>query len=393
VKIGILYDAIYPDVIGGGEKRNWEIARRMVERGHEVWLISMQYWAGKPVEVREGVHCAGVAPAIPLMGAPGRRSLREPFYFARHVSRFLKDHEFDAIECMNFPYLSCFPAARAMRRAGRPLVMTWFEARGLRGWLRHAGWRGLPAACVERMLPRLTDCHTAISPFTARRMENMFPRLRGRVRVIPCGVEQIDAADGARRRHQLLWVGRLRMHKRADWLLDLMQGLCGETPDARLHIVGDGEYRPLLEAQIRARGLDGCIHIHPYLSDAALARLRAESGAFLFSSRQEGFGMVVVEAMAAGLPVIAARSAESAASELIEDGRNGLLAADRREWAAAIRRLFADDELWNTLRDGGRRTAEGYDWDCAVLPAYETALSEWVACGNENFRAKTGAAV
>jgi len=375
MKIAIVYDAIYPDHIGGGEKRNWEVARRLARRGHEVWLIGMQFWPGESVIRREGVICAGVCPAVPLFNRRGRRSLTEPLYFAWHLFRFLLRHRFDLINCGEMPYLSCFVARMFCRRHGTPLVITWHEVRGLSGWRQYSGRLGALAWFFETLTARLTRHNLAISALTVERSARIYPALAATMRLIECGVEvgaQADApAPQARSRERLLCVGRLVPHKRVDWLVAAVRRLAADFPDIQLVIVGKGSEENRLRQMAEESGLSGRVEFKGVVGAAELEREMAAAGMLVFPSMQEGFGVVVIEAMAAGLPVIAADAPLSAARFVISHGEDGLLVRTSENLIEAVRSLLKDDALYARLSSQGRIAARRYDWDAAIIPAIE----------------------
>ncbi|MGH9051466.1 MAG: glycosyltransferase family 4 protein, partial [Acidimicrobiia bacterium] len=77
LKIGFIYDVIYPYVKGGVEKRVWELARNLAAAGHDVHVFGMRFWHGPAVIQREGVHLHGVCRPMPLYTKSGRRSIRQ----------------------------------------------------------------------------------------------------------------------------------------------------------------------------------------------------------------------------------------------------------------------------------------------------------------------------
>src|SRR5512136_542281 len=106
MKIAFVYDVIYPFVKGGVEKRVWELATRLTQRGHDVHLFGMKFWDGEEILIRESVCLHGVCPAQKLY-VRGRRTLWQAFYFStRLISPLLKER-FDIIDCQQFPYFSC----------------------------------------------------------------------------------------------------------------------------------------------------------------------------------------------------------------------------------------------------------------------------------------------
>ena len=380
MNLAIVYDALYPFGFGGGEKRNWEIARRLAARGHSVTLASVQTWEGDAEFLREGVRCRGVCAWRPNLSAGGKRAWREPLYFARHVFSFLRRESFDLVDCSNFPYLSCLAARAALRR--RPassLVITWYEVRGWRGWMEHRGALGLPAWVAERLVSRLRARHAAISDFTRARAERMMG-MRG-LEVVPCGVDCAAAARAAApgRAPQILFVGRLVRHKRVDFLLRAFASVTSRFPDYRLKIVGRGYEREALGSLVLDLRLGDRVDFVDAMEEDALRAEYARSRCFVLPSEQEGFGIVLLEAMAAGTPVIALDAPYSAAASVVRHGEDGVLVANVEEMGTALAALLGDEEQWHRLSEGGRSTALRFDWDTVVVPRAEAFYRDTLA--------------
>ena len=103
MKIAYVHDVIYPYVKGGAEKRVWEMARRLADRGHEVHIFTMKYWDGDYVIEREDVHLHAVCPPVDLY-VEGRRSIRAAVRFSWKLLSSLRG-DFDIIDAQQFPYL------------------------------------------------------------------------------------------------------------------------------------------------------------------------------------------------------------------------------------------------------------------------------------------------
>jgi glycosyltransferase involved in cell wall biosynthesis len=152
----------------------------------------------------------------------------------------------------------------------------------------------------------------------------------------------------------LLYVGRLASEKRVELLADALDGL----HDVRLVFVGDGPARPALERRLAGKPA----FFTGYLHGQALAEAYASADLFSFPSDTETFGQVIQEAMASGLPVIAARA--GGAIDLVREGRSGLLfnpgnAADLRQ---QIQRLANDAPMRAAMGQAGRALAECRSW-------------------------------
>jgi phosphatidylinositol alpha-1,6-mannosyltransferase len=224
-------------------------------------------------------------------------------------------------------------------------------------------WRRLRRR--ERIALARADLLLANSAWTARRFAAANPDLAHRpLRVCHLAVADGDGAGGAEPSGAApfaLIVGRMAARERYkghDVLLDVWPRLAAEVPAARLVVVGDGDDRARLER--RAAALGDRVTFAGAVSDAALARLYRECAFFAMPSRDEGFGLVFLEAMRAGKACI---GAVGAAAEVIEDGVSGLLVDPAHPAAVqgALARLFRDpDERARMGRAGAARLARHF---------------------------------
>jgi glycosyltransferase involved in cell wall biosynthesis len=146
-------------------------------------------------------------------------------------------------------------------------------------------------------------------------------------------------------------VCRLIEQKGLPHALQAFRQVIDKVPDAHYVIIGDGPLRPALEAQINALGLAGRVHLPGWRSNAAA--LMPAFDLFLMPSLWEGFGLVVLEAMAAKLPVIASRI--SALPEIVIEGETGYLVApaDSDGLAQHMMRLLNDPALATPMGEAG----------------------------------------
>ena len=170
--------------------------------------------------------------------------------------------------------------------------------------------------------------------------------------VIPTAV---DAGAVPQARHdgsppRVITVGRLAAPKDPVTLVRALARVHGSPFTAT--IVGDGPDRAAVEAEIRAAGLEGVVELAGERHD--VPRLLADADVFVLSTRSEGAPLSVLEAMAAGLPVVA--SAVGGVPEIVADGATGLLVPpdDAAALAAALEQLLADAALRRRLGAAGR---------------------------------------
>lgn len=156
----------------------------------------------------------------------------------------------------------------------------------------------------------------------------------------------------------LLYVGRVSAEKQIDEIKPVLEAI----PEARLAIVGDGPNREALEAHFAGTKT----HFVGYLQGLELASAFASADAFVFPSRTETLGLVLLEAMAAGCPVVAARS--GGIPDIVTDGVNGyLFEPDDPDGAiAATKSLLEATQIREQLRRNARAEAEQWGWAAAT---------------------------
>ena len=338
---------------GGIERYTQALAEGCVAQGDAVgvlvhqragrWRHAQEEIAG--VQVRRAGCLAAplytpLSPAFPLELA---RALRE---FRPHLLH------------LHFPNPSCFfalghPAARRL-----PWVVHWHadvppDAPDWRLRAAYRAYRPFEQAVLKRARAIIAtsqpyrDASMALAPWQAK------------TAVVPLGIAGTERAAPAREAWpatgglRLLAVGRLSHYKGFNVLIDAL----ARSTDASLLLVGRGECERELQAQAATRGLGRRIAFAGELDDAALAAAYAAADVFVLPSldRSEAFGLVLLEAMRAGLPVIASAIPGSGVGEVVRDGETGVCVppGDAAELTAAIERM-RDAALRTRLGAAGR---------------------------------------
>lgn len=160
---------------------------------------------------------------------------------------------------------------------------------------------------------------------------------------------------------QLLYVGSLIQRKGLDLLLP---ALAKTAEDIRLVIVGEGQEKEALTAQAKKLGILGRIEFRGYVEGEALRGLYNTSDVFVLPTREDCFGLVILEAMCASLPVISSKYADGA-FDLIEEGQNGTIVdpEDTEAFAAAIDGMFADGEKLAEMGKKSYEKAQEFSFD------------------------------
>ena len=314
-----------------------------------------------------------------LLGATRVLTPGRPMSRARRAVTMPGAHAREFRECAAlrvFQVTGTIPALIARTRLGVPYVTTygfWYAR------LSRPGPKRLLKAAVERLGLRRAAAVIVTTEALAARAR----RLNARVELIPNGVDTdrfvpragaFAPRDGARR---VLYVGRLSAEKNLPALVRAAAMLRGATP-LRLVLVGAGPQEAALRAQAVAGGVT--LEFRGVVAQPELPGVYAGADAFVLPSFTEGHPKVLLEAMSAGVPVVASDCAGN--RSLVADGRTGLLFDPHRpgDLADRLERVLGDAALAAALARAGREQVVAR-YDLAALVAREIELVRSVAAG------------
>ena len=374
------YDYSWP---GGVNAHLTQLSGELRRRGHGVSLIAPQS-GGRDDAGQDGGDCfipMGRAVALSAGGSKARVSLS--WWLDPRVRRMMAREAFDVVH-LHEPLAPLLPYM--VLRHSRAVNIGTFHAYSDRQRLYRLS-RGALGRLQRRLHGRI-----AVSPAALGFVEPHFPNHA--YRVIPNGVEYErfagaeplpEAGDG---RANVLFVGRKDERKGLRYLLEGFAKLVQQGGRQRLTIVGPGQ--PDREC---ARLLDEINRLAPgaaalagAVSNDDLPRYYASADVFCSpATGGESFGIVLLEAMAAGVPVVA--SDINGYRDVVADGKQGLLVPPKspEAIAAAISRIAGDAELAGRLAAGGRKRAQEYRWEriaADVEDYYHHCIEEVAAGGN-----------
>jgi len=362
MKIAYVYDAVYPWVKGGAEKRIYELSRRLASRGHEVHCYGMKWWPGERDIESEGVHLHGICPPMSLY-KNGKRSIAEAAFFAGHLLALRS--RMDVMDCQNFPYLSCFSARLMSSLQRQRLFVTWHEVWG-NYWIEYLGRLGRAGQAVEWAAAHLTRANIAVSKRTGRDLSALGA---SGIQIVPNGIDwrQIQRVPASGQHSDVIYVGRLVGHKNVDQLIRVLGIVKQQLPGVRAFIIGDGPEMNRLRSLVRSLKLEENLQFFGFLEDynEALALMKS-SRVFVMPSTREGFGLAALEANACGLPVVTVQHRMNAVADLVSE-RTGIVSAPTDvDLAHAILRVHQ-----KSTRMQGQciQAARRYDWDEICLQA------------------------
>ena len=359
LKIAYIYDAIYPWVKGGAEKRVYEIAIRLVERGHQVHWFGLKWWEGEDDIVRNGIQIHGIGKWDSLYDN-GTRSIKEGIYFGIKTLMKVKG-DFDVIDCQQFPYFSCFSAKIYSMITNTPLAITWIEVWN-DYWYEYLGTKGVFGKLIENITAKLTDKNLSISEHTKTNLYGMTKN----VVVIPHGIqfERIQTIKTAHK-SDVIFAGRLIKEKNVDILIKSIKIVKEKIPDIKCYIIGDGPEKNNLEKLTTDLKVENNITFLGFLEnhDNVISYMKA-SKVFVLPSTREGFGIVALEANACGLPVIIINHKNNAAKEIIENGKNGF-ACELSEKEVS-KHILISLKKRESMKFNCIEKAKEYDWDIII---------------------------
>jgi glycosyltransferase involved in cell wall biosynthesis len=365
-----LLPSAYAPAVGGVEELTARLAHRLQGANDDTEIWTIRHPADLPDdEVIDGVRVRRFDMPMPRMSA--RALIGFPFQARQAWSGLAAaaaDFRPDII------HVQCFSAngtygTQLARHLRVPLVLTlqgetvmdnadiYEHSLALRQSLR---WALAKATAV-----------TACSRYVLNDAETRFGLARGRGTVIPNAVELNE--DVAREPLELpftrfvLGVGRVVEKKGFDLLLDAFQRVAPRHPDLGLVIGGSGPARNTLIQAAATAGLAERVAFPGSLSRGQIAWAMSNAAVFVLPSRIEPFGIVVIEALRAGCPVIA--SDHGGATEIVHDGVDAIVVdpCDTGALATAIHRVIADESLASRLRHAGPPVAAEFDWGSIAM--------------------------
>lgn len=346
---------------GGGSVRTHEINRRLAARGFDVTVLTTRY-PGWQERVQDGVRYVPIG-----LGSGGTRLtrlvayvLRLPFEVRRRrvAADLVVEDFFAPFSTMAAPLWTKLPTIG---------VVQWLHARD------KARQYKLPLHWVERWGVRKHRRLIAVSRGIADNLAALNPAIH--VDVIGNGVDPAAWKATPHKGQNVLFVGRLELgHKGLDLLMAAWAKCCADV-DGMLLVAGTGPDEAKLRALIRDAGLSERVRLLGWLSGEEKFRAFSEARLVLVPSRHETFGLVAIDALATGTPVIAFDI--PCLREIVPPGVGWLVEPfDVGAFADEITRRYAQPGL-EAVAEEGRKFAAGYNWDALAdrqAEAYHAAL-------------------
>lgn len=357
----LLVNYEYPPLGGGGGIAMMEIAKELARR-HEVHVLTSGTDALPAVEKQPALDLT--VHRVRVFGRSDRATATFLSMAAflpsgiRSGNRLLASTSFDVINTW-FAIPSGITGGAIARRHGVPHVLTIIggDIYDPSKWI--SPHRFYPAGAAVRWALRHADDLVAISSDIANRAHDYF-RAPNPMEVIPLGIAEPQFQPACRakvgmteKRKYIVAVGRLVRRKDYPTLLRAVKAL--DRDDTTLLILGDGPEREHLRALARRLGIADRVELRGFVGEEEKYQILANSNVFALVSLHEGFGVVYLEAMYCGLPIVAAN--QGGQVDLLKDQVTGRLVevGDAAALSQSVRELLADDALAQRIGAANRR--------------------------------------
>jgi glycosyltransferase involved in cell wall biosynthesis len=349
---------------GGAEVHFHEIFKRIAAMGHSVTLVSHNFSGGLREETVDGIRIMRT----------GNKYLFH-YQFKRLYLRELKHLDYDLV----VDDISKIPL-NTPDYVDKPLVGIIHHLHG------KTLYRELPFPMAhyiyrkEQQIP--VHYHStpifAVSPSTQRELISIGqPEEKTALLYNAIDHELFDSAPVTKSETPIIsYIGRVKKYKNLEMIIDALPVVAENIPDVRLEIGGKGDHLDTLEAYARKKGIRDRVDFLGFIPEEDKPAVMGRAWLFVTMAQKEGWGITVIEANAAGTPVIG--SDVPGLRDSIVDGKTGVLIpyGDSAALADTLIMLLNDRERIRTMSDEAKQWAQKYTWE-ASAEQFITCVREW----------------
>jgi len=363
MKIAFVHDSIYPYHKGGKEKRLFEIITRLAKK-HEVHVYCMKWWNGPKTINRNGIYYHAISKYFPLY-SKNKRSVRQGICFGFSCLKLIRE-DFDLIDADNVPIFPVFFVRLVCLLKKKKMLATWNEVWGLKYWVKYMGFRGIFGYLAEKSSVLLPDRIISISEFTTKKLIDDLGVNPEKIETVPVGInfDEIQKIPSRKIKNKIIFVGRLLRHKNADVLIRALPKI---KQKPYLTIVGAGPEETKLKELTKNLDIQNRVNFSSLEEHGSVIKEIKSSSILVLPSSREGFGLVVIEANACGVPVITVDEKDNASKKLIINGKNGFVCRLNEGDIAKKIEFLLDNDFYKKMRKNCIETGRKYDQDNLTL--------------------------
>jgi len=381
MRVCLVYDCLFPHTVGGAERWYRNLGERLAAEGHQVTYLTLRQWKRGADPGVPGVDVVAVGPRMALYVA-GRRRILPPLVFGAGVLWHLlrRGRRYDVVQTASFPYFSLLAAGLARKHGRFRLVVDWHELWTLDYWRSYLGARGGRLGwMIQRLCIRVPQRAFCFSRLHQRRLRE--EGFRGEATVLEGEYSgSLERPNPEAPEPLVVFAGRHIPEKRVTAIVPAVALAREKLAGLHAEIYGDGPDRPEVLRLIAELDLAEAVQAPGFVDHETVQRAIARALCLVLPSRREGYGLVVVEAAARGVPSVVVLDPDNAAVELVDEGQNGFVAASAApaDLAAAILRIHAGgQELRAATADWFERNARRL----SIENSLETVMSSYELSG------------
>lgn len=371
MRIAFVSDSIYPYNKGGKETRSYELAKNLAKnKDIQVHFYTMKLWKGDNVIKKGNFYLHGICKPYPLY-KNGKRNIKQGIMFGLASFKLFREN-FDILDADHMVYFHLFPLKLITFVKRKKFILTWHEVWGRSYWQEYMGRKGVMGYTLERLSSLLPNKIISVSSQTTRNLVNKLKVNPDKIITIPnsIDIDVINKIKPSKEKSDVIFAGRLLKHKNVDMLIRTVCFLKESNPkykEIKCTIVGDGPELDNLKQLAKSLNLQKNIIFKGFVKKSEdVISLIKSSKAFVLPSTREGFGIVVIEANACGIPVITVNHRDNASRHLIQEDKNGYVASLNEVSLANKINQSLSKKSWNT-----KQYVKKYDWDNTITKFME----------------------
>lgn len=333
----------FPPYLGGQENYIYNLSKKLVERGHEVHVLTSNYPKTISNEIMDGISIERKNIIF--------RPLRNPISWGTFSVGKISD-QFDVVHMHNLYAFSSLVTAYHKKKLDFPLVLTCHGKLDFGANYKDMIVNFYSEQIAYKVMENV-NVITLLSSTQGKYMVSNFPKISGKIKIVPNAIdinffEEYDTNNDLKSKtpFTFLYVGQLIKRKGLKWLIRAFKIVNHENSNVKLILVGDGDHRGYFERMVNDYGLNDKIDFMGRIDDKSIiADIYKTSDVFVLPSLSEGLPTVILEAMFFRLPVIATNI--MGIKEHFEDYANLVPPMNDKELADAMIKMCDKNNLSN----------------------------------------------